>query len=209
MIIGREIVELRDEDIVGEGISQTVFQHPGDAGKLVKVLKVQHGDDPKVNFVRSARTMRARYGYLRHWYREMEEYIACVYRIGGIPDFVPMQYGLRQTSRGVGLVVEKITAADGGLAPTLHAYCARNGFGDREMRMLDALFEKLDRSNIGVNDLNARNVVLSPDGERLIVVDGVGEGPLINLRRRFESLRKAKNMRLKDNLIRVLRSVAP
>lgn len=209
MIITTKIIDLNDEDLVGEGGSQSVFQHPGDAGKLIKVLKVQHGDDPKVNFVRATRVMRARYGYLRHWYREMEEYLACVYRVGGIPDFVPMQYGLLQTSRGVGFVVEKVAAANGELAPTIHAHCARNGFGDREMRMLDRLFEKLDQSNLGVNDLNTQNIVLSPDGDYLIVVDGVGEGPLINLRRWFGRLRKAKNQRLRNNLIRKLRSISP
>lgn len=118
------MLQLRQTKPIASGKHRLLFQHPDDAARLVKVIRpeivdLRGRDGPW--YRRLART-----GPYRGFAREFNEYL--VYRYAS-KDLSPLACvtGLVDTDMGLGLVVEKICAADGGLAMDLEAWVRRDG----------------------------------------------------------------------------------
>lgn len=84
------------------------------------------------------------------------------------------------------MVVEKITAADGNLAPTLVQHIAKNGFTNRLRVMIDELEYIIMEQRIDCSDLTCANVVVCEN--RLVIIDGTSNRSLINFNRYSVSL---------------------
>ncbi|WP_419739727.1 YrbL family protein [Ruegeria sp.] len=158
-----------------------IFQHPEMDGALLKVRV----DEPKRNHL-IPRYAEWRYGNLRQWNREANEYLAALHR--GCPEIERLAkfMGYAPTSRGPSIVVEKMTGPDGDLAPSLHAeMVAANGDADvlRKLRAdLLELLDDLERGRIIVGDMGIGNIVRAQErGGRLVVIDGLGERVLLPL----------------------------
>lgn len=114
----------------------------------------------------------------------MSEYIRVLGRIGRIPDFIAPYHGFCETTRGVGLLVGRITDAAGALAPTLRR-AARDGARAGDLgRALDGFMAEMLQSGAVASDLGPGNVVVAPgaSGPRLVLVDGLGDRALIPVR---------------------------
>ncbi len=158
-----------------------IFQHPEMDGALLKVRV----DEPKRNHL-IPRYAEWRYGNLRQWNREANEYLAALHR--GCPEIERLAkfMGYAPTSQGPAIVVEKMTGPDGDLAPSLHAeMVAANGDPDVLQKLRADLLELLDdleRGRIIVGDMGIGNIVRAQErGGRLVVIDGLGERVLLPL----------------------------
>jgi hypothetical protein len=158
-----------------------IYQHPFVERALLKVRV----DEPVRNHV-IPRYAERRYGNLRQWNREANEYLAALTRgcpeIERLADFM----GYAATSQGPALVVEKMTGPDGDLAPTLESERAALGDDLSERKQLHGefmeLMDDLERGRIIVGDLGFENIVRAQERNgKLVVIDGLGERVLFPL----------------------------
>ncbi|MFY2826336.1 YrbL family protein [Ruegeria sp. MALMAid1280] len=158
-----------------ESRNYKIFQHPEFEGELLKVRI----DEPERKHV-LPRYSEWRYGNLRQWNREANEYLAALNR--GCPEIERLARfgGYAPTSEGPAIVVEKLTGPDGGLAPTLQSelvtfnndQSARQRLHQEFMELLD----DLEQGQIIVGDMGFENIVRAHErGGKLVIIDGLGE----------------------------------
>ncbi len=158
-----------------ESRNYKIFQHPELEGELLKVRI----DEPERKHV-LPRYSEWRYGNLRQWNREANEYLAALNR--GCPEIERLARfaGYAPTSLGPAIVVEKLTGPDGGLAPTMQSelvafkndQSARKRLHQEFMELLD----DLERGQIIVGDMGFENIVRAHErGGKLVIIDGLGE----------------------------------
>ena len=173
------LVDLSDTAPLGQGAEHLVFQHPDRPDQLIKVMK------PSSKIHRIRRPAVRRFGALRIWHREMSEYLAAMAH-GGHCDRLARQFGLCETTRGLGIISERIEAPDGSLAPTLSKYLALIDKDPKILQALhadaDALFDDLRQFRVDWEDVTTDNVVVTGgDTPRMVIIDGLGTPTLIPL----------------------------
>ncbi len=174
------MIDLSSKPVLRESQNYKIFDHPEIEGALLKVRT----DKPKNRWFK--RYSEKRYGNLRQWNREANEYLAAMSR--GCPELDRLAgfYGYAQTSEGPAIAVEKMTGPDGDLAQTFSQEMALYREGDPKrlelLQEIDELMTDLERGRIVVGDISRQNVVRAQErGGRLTVIDGVGERTLIPL----------------------------
>ncbi len=174
------MIDLTSKPVLRESQNYKIFDHPEMDGALLKVRT----DKPKNRKFRRYSEMR--YGNLRQWNREANEYLAALSR--GCPELERLAgfYGFARTSEGPAIVVEKMTGPDGELAQTFSEEMKQYREGDPKrlelLQEIDDLMTDLERGRIVVGDISRQNVVRAQErGGRLVVIDGVGERTLIPL----------------------------
>lgn len=193
------MLQLAHAKPIASGHVRAVYPHPGDAALLVKVIR---GDSVEERWHQAPwYRRRARSGPYRDFVREFKEYVASLYYGDYASTPLPRIVGLEQTDLGLGQVVEKVSAADGALAPTLDAWVRRDGFTPAMQAALDDLLQRLLSHNVIAADLHAWNVVYGSDsrgGPRLLMIDGFGEKNIIphcSMSRRHNAARTLKKFR--------------
>lgn len=165
------------------GQERLVYQDPRCADWLIKVCRWDNVNKNKKNHRWIKRYSLWRYGLMRSWYKEQEEYLALLWRTRSVPYFIADFYGFCQTSEGPGMVVRKVCDANGDIAKTV----AETRFDGVERARLDALvdafFDELIQAKVVAKDLHMGNVVISGDFERLVLIDGLGDGVLIKTKK--------------------------
>jgi hypothetical protein len=141
---------------VGEGYHRDVYISPLDVGRCVKVPKLPKDEiDNRIDFI-----------YTSHLERR------------GVPfDFIPRCHGWIETSRGRGLVFDRITNPDGGSCESFQAYLM-----DRRMNLADAMpmLERLQKylmdHAILMADVGLTNLIVQEraEGQVLFLIDGLG-----------------------------------
>lgn len=169
-----QMIDLSKSKVLRVSRNHKIFDHPTIGGALIKVRR----DRPRKRLIQ--RPAQYRYGNLRQWNREANEYLAALERgcaeINRLAGFM----GFAHTSEGPALVAEKMTGPDGCLAPNLQEELDALEAGDPRqhhirMEMLE-LLDDLERGRIIVGDLSPANIVRARErGGDLVVVDGVGE----------------------------------
>ncbi|KNE22185.1 MULTISPECIES: PhoP regulatory network YrbL family protein [Achromobacter] len=168
------------------GGDRHIFQHPHVPALLVKVMDMQ------------ARAIYLEARPFKRWYKqyqresayrvylnEISEYVTTTTRPSGVWQ-VPMAriLGVAQTSLGLGLVVEKITDADGNIAPTVADLAAQGKVDAQFFEQLDEFFKDLADAHVVLHDISASNIAcgLNADGKPgMYLIDGFGVLPLIPL----------------------------
>lgn len=173
------LIDLSEAIPLSQGAEHLVFQHPDRPDQLIKVMK------PSSKTHRIRRPAVRRFGALRIWHREMSEYLAAMAH-GGHCDRLARQFGLCETTRGLGIISERIEAPDGSLAPTLHKYVASIDKDPTILQALhadaDALFDDLRRYRVDWEDVTGDNVVVTGGSTpRMVIIDGLGSPTLIPL----------------------------
>jgi hypothetical protein len=164
---------------IAAGNDRLVYQHPNEPSLLVKVIDAKEwAEHIGTQRLRRWHKRFQREGAYRNYIAELAEYAAAQNAAAGRWK-VPMArvLGLTQTSLGLGLLVEKITDGQGGLAPTVEQIVRERGLDAALARELDYFFDALADHHIILNDVSARNVVLgeNADGETgLYLIDGFG-----------------------------------
>ncbi len=186
-------IRLRDSDFVAAGGGRMVFQHPERPELLIKVLRperlVANGanrDKWLRRLLRPLSRAHRRFGPYREWFLEHEEYIAILNRTRTIPDFVAGYHGFVDTDRGLGMIVERITAPNGAIAPTLHKVLRADGEGMPLAPLIDALFDRVGAARAVLKDVTTRNIVLGVHPHdrslRLVVVDGLSDPTVLRVK---------------------------
>lgn len=200
LIMLKHFVDLTESTPIGEGTSQLVFQHPDLQNVVVKVLKTNR---PQRTFLKYRNW---RYGALKTWHQEVEEYIALLSRVGHYCDRIPRFHGFCETSSGIGVMTEKIYGFDGRLAPSLTQVLQSHEltFEKAQAIRIDVidLFVTLRGLRINFCDIHCDNLVLGRRGEceKLVVIDGLGSYTLFPIKQ-FSSFVYGKSMKKRLNNI--------
>ncbi len=108
-----QTINLIESEYLAEGNTRRVYLHPDRDDVIIKIAKPNNMPWLK----RYVRPLNRRFGPLRNEYREYEAYFAYVSQRGDLPPFLPVLKGFVKTNLGVGLMSEKISDEQGGLAP--------------------------------------------------------------------------------------------
>ncbi len=179
---------LRTATPLGHGTRRMVYQHPDNPDALIKVLP-----DRKLALRRDAGRFKswrrwlglANSGVRAGFRRELRAIAALRARLGAVPDCVADAYGMVGTDLGPGIVVQKICGRDGRLAPTLGAVLRMEGLTEARREQILRLDTCIRRSQAVLNNLALHNIVVASDplrGERLVMVDCLGDKALIPIR---------------------------
>ena len=205
------LLRLAQVDPLAVGHLRKVYQHPFEPDFVVKVMRED--------------AVEARWGAGGRWYkklvrarqyagyvRELKEYIAAQARFAAGNAPIARMVGLAETDLGLGLVSEKVRAADGSLAPTLAArYGREGGFSADLERGLAQFLDGLLACNVIVGDMHAWNIVHGVDsrgGPRFVLIDGFGEKhvlPRSSMSRRLNAWNTRKLFRrMREQLVRLV-----
>ena len=175
------MIRLDDSDLLLKSRNYRLYNHPTHQDVLLKVradIPVRHHLIP--------RYAERRYGNLRQWNREANEYLAALHR--GCPEITRLArfMGFTRTTEGPALQVEKLTGPDGGLAPTVSDEVSALEPSDPRRREIHDevmdLVDDLERGQIIVGDLYLDNIVRAVERNgRLVIIDGLGERVLLPL----------------------------
>jgi hypothetical protein len=168
------MLHLKDAPVLAMGLVRKIYQHPDNDDWLVKVVRTDTAEVNDPPWYKGS----SRHGIYVDLVREIDEYIAIRSRHDGPLPCIQQVHGLAETDQGLGLVVEKLRGPDGGLAPTIHAVVSRNGFTAELRREFEEHLALLNRLNIVATNFGSQNVVratCAQPGDRLVLVDGLGE----------------------------------
>lgn len=193
-------VDLSTARLVAEGHKRSVYEVDAFPGMLVKVVRGEHVTPegqltlPRPKVFRPFRVAR-RLGALMPTIRELREFLAFAAKPANRDQPWPIQrfWGFVDTDMGLGLIVEKLTAPDGSLAPTVERLIDERRFTPAHRAALAHLFEELARLHLCISSMHERNIVLVGEigkGGRFIGVDGLGDKaliPLADLSKRFNA----------------------
>ncbi|WAC19611.1 YrbL family protein [Luteolibacter sp. SL250] len=195
------MIRLSDRQPVAQGKQRFVFIHPDHPELIIKVIRPDAVDRAWGRWYK----MRRCYGQYLSYMREIGEYVATHARDGSSPPFVQRIKGLVDTDMGLGLVLDAVRGADGGLAPSLRAMLTDGTF-DREAELaLEEFFRNLMASDVIAADLNGGNVVYAQDAgtaSRFVMIDGLGQHNLIPVKRFSRTVNRRGKLRRIDKLRR-------
>ena len=196
---------------VATGVQRSVFLHPHDPGKLVKVLKASHDMPARRNFngIMDRMFPSTRMRQIR---KEYQEYLRVMLQHPE-PDFhapISHMFGFTATNLGLGCITERVMEGDGRLGETLSAKVKAGALTDEDLALLNDAIERIYRYNIRASDMNPKNFVFgsrdtgSGTGPReCVLVDGFGDIHAIPVR----SLSKWTNrLGLDDSCARLARN---
>ena len=174
----RPLLQISHLTPVGEGSQRTIYVHPTDPTKLVKVLKPI--PDTKGRAKLATFTEKHFPKIRTRWARkEYSEYLRMMLRIGptDVPPITHM-FGFTYTDAGLGCISENVT--DDGLGQTL--YTLKTTLTDTDLALLNDTIARLYSYDIRAGDMTARNFVFGhrdyagQKGPReCVLVDGFGD----------------------------------
>lgn len=205
-LAGQEI-DLADCVLVKSGRTRNVHAHENLPGLLIKTVQPELVDR-KGHFKAYEWWKKGRpHGAYSAFRREIDEFIVLCRRQYGRDLFrLPFARinGLVLTSAGLGLVVERISSADGDLAPTMIELVANGQFEDRHLQALDRFLARCRELHVVFGDLTVNNIVYTeardPHGE-FVAIDGFGEKSAIPFHRWSKFLNDRKIERVRRRLL--------
>jgi hypothetical protein len=200
-----EPLALKNSTPLVSGSRRRVFRHPTEPGLLVKVLISELGAEIPLGI--PGLHIRRPNEMVRSFRREFGEYLRVRAKIPSGPIPIVRVFGVVETDIGTGLVVERISARDGGLAPSLKTHVRKHGFDPELERSLYALRDALIRLDIVAGDINTNNIVVGSDEAgvpRLVVVDGIGDKTFLPINSLSSWMNRLSHQRRFDRVIRRL-----
>jgi hypothetical protein len=186
------MLKLRNLKPLAVGSTRAIYQHPHADNLLIKVIRFAGVKKRwrRMSFIK----MRRRTGYYHVYFREIKEYIAIKAKYAKHPPWLQRIDGFIDTDRGLGMVVEKLKNRKGQLAQNLKYIITENGLSPRIRKQLDRFVQSIRRyENVVISDLNLRNILYTYDpkiGDRLVLVDGLGEKLVFPLHSMFGFLNR-------------------
>lgn len=185
-------VDLSRARLVAEGHKRSVYEDDAFPGMLIKVVRpnlvTAEGQLQLFDRKQPWRPFRLarRLGAFMPTNRELKEFLIFAVRPGYQDAVWPIQrfWGFVDTNLGLGLVVEKLTAPSGELAPTAERLVEEGRFEPGHREAIQALFRELTRHNLCVGSMHERNLVFVGElgkGGRFVGVDGLGDKAFIPL----------------------------
>lgn len=184
-----EYVDLEKWRLAGHGASRNLFENTMYPDILIKTVKSSAqaaGGNRKVKSKFLFFKKWRRFGAYMVFRRELEEYLNLARKFAGEEKHLPIAkiFGFVQTSQGLGMIVERVAARDGSLAPTLRRLIQERRFEQKHLDGLEDFFREAARLHVVLMDCNLGNFVWSDIDEkrpRVICVDGTGEKSPVGL----------------------------
>lgn len=201
------MLDLGEARPIATGTYREVYVFPGRADLVVKVLMPGAAVQPGKPIRAFLKSRSARHLY-RFMFREYEAYLEC--RLAPAASRVPFPIAhlcwLQDTSRGLGMVAERVRGSSDGPARSLATLQAEGGVGDAELDALNRFIEALIALDVVTNDTNPNNVLLDETGPdlRFVLVDGFGDTHPLGLKKRFAGLRRDQRNRRFAGMARFL-----
>jgi hypothetical protein len=200
-----EVLDLSGQ-ATASGSLQQVYPFPGRDDLLIKVVHPNFAAERRTGWRGADKRLR-RLGVLTGASRVITEHLAL--RNAGVKPGRHVQefVGVVETTEGVGVVVRAVRGRDGAYAPTLKSLIKEGRFDPGIEALLDEFEAWLLATPIIVGDLHMGNVVLGWDerhGERLVLIDGMGEKNFVPLNSWFPALNRANT---RDRIHRMRRII--
>lgn len=207
MIAPMAPLDLGDARPLAKGTYREVYAYPGRDDLVVKVLMpgaaIQPGK-PIRAFLKS-RSTRQLYRFM---FREYEAYLESRLSpaASGLPFPIAHLYWLQQTSRGLGMVAERVRGPGDGPARSLATLQSEGGLTDRQLAALNRFIDAIYTLDVVTNDTNPNNVLLDETGPepRFVLVDGFGDTHPLGLKKLSSRLRHAQRNRRFEGMARFL-----
>lgn len=179
----------QDAQIAG-GTQRTVYLHPHDPSKLVKVLR----DLPQTKGRTKLATLTERFfpGIRRRWARkEYREYLRLMLGNWGTELHPPIthMYGFVLTNLGIGCLTDAVLETDGALGETLQSKAKQKTLDADDLALFNDTIRRMYLYDIRAGDMTARNFVFgqrtlgdTPGPRECVLVDGFGDIHAIPIR---------------------------
>jgi hypothetical protein len=202
---------LKTGDKVARGVQRSVYLHPHDPTKLVKVLNRPQDMARRHNFN----------GWIDHLFpstrvrqirKEYKEYlrVALNNQHSGFSAPISHMYGFAFTNLGLGCITERVANADGSLGKTLGSKVRDADLHDADIALLNDCIAKIYAHDIRASDMNPENFVFGrrSNGDtagprECVLVDGFGDTHAIPVR---SMARWSNRMGLNDSCARLARN---
>jgi len=208
-----DFVDLEQWRLAGHGASRNLFENRMYPDILIKTVK------PSAQTEGGNRKVKSKFFFFKKWRRfgaymvfrrELEEYLNLARKFPGEGKDLPIAkiFGFVQTSQGLGMIVERVAARDGSLAPTLRRLIHERRFEQKHLDALNAFFREAARLHVVLMDCNLGNFVWSEGREnrpKVICVDGTGEKSPVGLFAMSSLLNRVKLRRYQARLHRQIR----
>lgn len=185
MLATTRIIDLPDGQQISRGTVRLVFEFPDQPDLLIKVFHDFKKRSSRKRLKRLAWKLFPTYRF-RSILSELKCEMLVVLKLGTALEQIPISrmFGVVQTSRGPGVIVERINGPDKQLAPSLHAFFRAGKMDENVLEALNEFVERMFRLKIVARDVNLSNIVygLRDNREQCILIDGYGERNLIPLR---------------------------
>jgi hypothetical protein len=177
------VLELKDQQPIAAGGQRTVFLHPFDKTKLVKVLKPAESM-PKRRTFRSIMDRLMPSTRIRQLRKEYQEYLRLMLNNRGSDFDCPIahMFGFVTTDIGLGCLTEAVVEPDGTLGQTVGKMVKTAAFTGQDLMLLNSTVARIYAYHIRASDMNASNFVIGHryDGHALgprecVLVDGFGD----------------------------------
>lgn len=184
-----EILTLSNQQPVASGKTRHIYQHPHNPDWLIKVHHVTSPNAHRAGLAGWFKAVEDRFIYMTGFMREIRTYVYSRYGDHGdvVRHLIPI-IGLADTDLGMGLVVGAARDADGQLAPTLRKVFKRGDMSSVRLEKLRQLLQAIQSTDLVLGDLNQDNIVLAhdpEDGDRFVIIDGLGERTVVPLQEWF------------------------
>ena len=177
------MLELKPDDQIATGVQRTVFLHPHDRTKLVKVLKDASAMPRRTNFngVMDRLFPSTR---LRQIRKEYQEYLRIMLAHPDADFRAPIShmFGFATTNLGLGCLTERVMEPDGHLGQTVGDKAKAGTLTDEDITLLNDTLSRIYAYGIRASDMNPKNFVIGhrDDGSGLgprecVLVDGFGD----------------------------------
>lgn len=195
---------------LAKGGYRQIYQHPHFDELLIKVVSLAMLEhyERRSGWYKAWRRSRG-YHYI---FREIDEYLALRLRGEHELPFLQRFIGILDTDIGLGVVVEKLTGADGKLAPSVMSIVRRQGLSAGLRQKLLELRDQVIAHHVIFTDVSGNNIVVVPDnggGERLVIVDGLGDRLWLPVNVISPRINRLNRIRHFDRAIARLEKVAP
>jgi hypothetical protein len=176
-----KIFSLNPAGKIFEGNTHYIFSHPENFSALIKIRKNRSSNGSLL------RPSKFIFGDYREWFYFYKHYLILIKRSGNLPSYLVCPKGFVKTNLGIGFVVEKICNHSGEISSTLDSYI-RSSDADLDLILnsIEDFFYLSTKDKSFFHDISLVNIVVCLDEflqiDRLVAVDGFGEGTLIKLR---------------------------
>lgn len=169
-------IVLTPDLLLGSGSNRSCYMHPDDPDRIIKVQKPW---DEGTWRLRRRRIKKALMPWLADFSSNREEagfYLKSLCRLGeAFYRYAPRCYGAVPTTKGPGLVFERIRDHAGNYSETLKSFVGTHpGEIEYSLFLLDDLLYDLLESGINLLDWSTPNLLVKRDpvgGDRLVVID--------------------------------------
>lgn len=171
------VLRVSDHKPLAKGSERAVYPHPFRTDKVIKVVLRAQMMRPNLGLRRILLSLAPAThgrGMRKEWveYQRLRDHPQGDLPIASVDGWV-------ETDLGRGLVTEKVSDADGRLAPSLKTLNAKAELGEAERQLVNDLVSAMYAYGIRAGDITAANIVLGyrpgSDTRQAVLIDGLGD----------------------------------